>query len=185
MSTPLTNIRVFVQWSEQTVFAGEDIECQITFKNIANTPTQSRASLHPQAANGLVHGERADKQRKIPLPQRKSNPAISSRGTSTTRGHRTTLSLNAPVIAAGPPPTTNSWTTTTSNATKSGHNHKRSVSIISMGPGDAATADVSNRVNSAERPRGPSKGHGRSASLQIVPRRNGINGGPPSGNYDV
>src|SRR5438046_124775 len=105
MSTPLTNIRVFVQWSEQTVFAGADIECQITFKNIANAPPQSRALLHPQAANGLVHGEKPDRSRKIPLPQRKSNSAINSREAPANRGHRTTVSLNAPVFSAGPPHT--------------------------------------------------------------------------------
>lgn len=184
MSTPLTNIRVFVQWSEQTVFAGEDIECQITFKNIANTPTRSRALLHPQAANGIVHGEKTDRPRKIPVSQRKST-AITSRGTSTTRGHRTTLSLNAPATSNGPPPITNSWTTTASKDTKAGHNHKRSVSIISMGPSDVGTEGVNNHVSLVERPKGPSKGHGRSASLQIVPRRNGMNGSPPSGNYSL
>lgn len=185
MSAPLTNIRVFVKWSQQTVFAGEDIECQITFKNIANLPTQSRASLHPQAGNGLVHGERTDRQRKIPQLQRKSNSAASSRGTSTTRGHRATLSLNTPVTSAGLPPATNAWTTTPSKDTKAGHNHKRSVSIISLGTSDAGTQDGPNHVSSVERSRGSSRGHGRSASLQIVPRRNGMTGGPPSGSYSL
>lgn len=182
MSTPLTNIRVFVQWSEQTVFAGEEIECQITFKNIANTPPHSRASLHPQAVNGFVSSDRPDRQHKIPLPQRKSNSAISSRGTPTTRGHRTALSLSTPIAPDRPPPPSSSWTTAPSKGAKSGHAHKRSVSIISIGPSDAGAQDVNNHGSSVERPKGPSKGHGRSASLQIMPRRNGVNGGPPSGN---
>ncbi|KAE8445448.1 hypothetical protein EG329_013338 [Mollisiaceae sp. DMI_Dod_QoI] len=181
MSTPLTNIRVFVQWSEQTVFAGEEIECQITFKNVANTPTQSRTTLHPQAANGVVpEGERSDRQRKIPGPQRKSNSAISSRGTPTARGHRTTLSLSTPVASAIPQPNSNSWTTTPSKGVKDGHAHKRSVSIISIGPSDVGVEDINSHGSSIERSRGQTKGHGRSASLQIVPRRNGVNGGPPS-----
>lgn len=180
MSTPLTNIRVFVQWSEQTVFAGEEIECQITFKNIADTPAQPRSSLHPPSANGFGSGDRSDRQRKIPLPQRKTNSAISSRGTPTTRGHRTALSLSTPGVSARPQPPSASWTPASSRGGKEGHTHKRSVSIISIGPSDGVE-DVDSRGTSVERPRGPSRGHSRSASLQIVPRRNGINGGPPSG----
>lgn len=178
MTTPLTNIRVFVQWTEQTVFAGEDIECQITFKNIANTSSQSRSLLHPQSANGIAHSDRVDRQRKTPQPQRKSNAAINARGALKTRGHRTTLSLSTPITSNGPPPTTNSWA---SNDTTTQRSHKRSVSIISMGPSDTTAEDVHDQVSSADEPRGPSKGHGRSASLQIVPRRSGMNGGPPSG----
>ncbi|CZR52944.1 probable RGP1 Reduced growth phenotype protein [Phialocephala subalpina] len=181
MSTPLTNIRVFVQWAEQTVFAGEDIECQITFKNIANAPTHSRASLHPQSANGFIPApDRPDRQRKIPVPPRKSNSAISSRGTPTTRGHRTTLSLSTPAASARPQPSPSSWTTGAPKVAKEGHAHKRSISIISIGPSDVGAEDVDSNGSTVERPRGPSRGHGRSASLQIVPRRNGVNGGPPS-----
>lgn len=170
-----------MQWAEQTVFAGEDIECQITFKNIANTPAHSRASLHPQSANGFTSAvDRPDRQRKIQVPQRKSNSAISSRGIPTTRGHRTTLSLSTPAAFARPQPNPNSWTTGPPKVTKDGHTHKHSVSIISIGPSDVGAEDVNSSGSAVERSTGPSRGHGRSASLQIVPRRNGVNGGPTS-----
>ncbi|KAM5355558.1 hypothetical protein ACJ41O_002204 [Fusarium nematophilum] len=30
-----SNIRVFIRWHDQTVFAGEEVKCTITFKNVA------------------------------------------------------------------------------------------------------------------------------------------------------
>ena len=36
-----SNIRVFVRWHEQVVFAGEELKCTITFKNVARLPTAS------------------------------------------------------------------------------------------------------------------------------------------------
>ncbi|KAH8687720.1 Rgp1-domain-containing protein [Tricladium varicosporioides] len=175
MSTPLTNIRVFVQWTEQTVFAGEDIECEITFKNIATVPTPSRSSLHPSSANGFASGDRHRK----PPSQTKNGSVASPRPARPTRGHRTTLSLNVPAGIGQSQPPSESWNGPVSVA-KEGGSHKRSVSIISIGgPESSVVGDISANGSVTERPRIP-KGHGRSASLQIVPRRNGVNGGPPS-----
>lgn len=176
MSTPLTNIRVFVQWTEQTVFAGEDVECEITFKNIATVPTPSRTSLHPSSANGFASGDRHRK----PPSQTKNGSIASTRPTRPTRGHRTTLSLNVPAGIGRSQPPSESWNGPVSVA-REGGSHKRSVSIISIGgPESSVVGDISANGSVTERPR-ISKGHGRSASLQIVPRRHGVNGGPPSG----
>ena len=65
---------------------------------------------------------------------------------------------------------------------RDGGAHKRSVSIISIGASEGAVEDLRSHGSLPERPRAMSRGHGRSASLQIVPRRHGINGGPISGN---
>ncbi|KAH6722071.1 Rgp1-domain-containing protein [Leptodontidium sp. MPI-SDFR-AT-0119] len=177
MSAPLTNIRVFVQWTQQTVFAGEDIECQITFKNIANTPTPPRTSLHPSSANGSAS---ADRQRKTAVSQIKDNANLAPRSPSSSKGHRTTLSLNVPASAIGPPPASGLFNGSSSRASKDGNSHKRSVSIISIGASEGGGDDFTSHGSFSERPRGGSRGHGRSASLQIVPRRQAINGGPPS-----
>lgn len=180
MSTPLSNIRVFVQWTEQTVFAGEDIECQITFKNVATTPVPSKSSLHPPASNGFATG---DRQRKAPAAQIKGNTTLSPRSGPTSRGHRTTLSLNVPVGAGRSQPGSSPWNGGPPKATKEGGTHKRSVSIISIGASESAADDVASHGSVPERPRRMSRGHGRSASLQIVPRRHGVNGGPTSGKW--
>jgi hypothetical protein len=186
MSNPLTNIRVFVTWAEQTVFAGEDIECQITFKNIATTPAPSRSSLQPPSANGFTLG--ADRHKKVPATQTKREAAISPRSVAPNRGHRTTLSLNVPAASIRALPTSPSWNGGTPKAAKDGR-HKRSLSIISIGAIGAIEGgadDIASHGSVVERPRVASRGHGRSASLQIVPRRHGINGnGPSSGNLPI
>ncbi|TVY34916.1 Protein sat1 [Lachnellula occidentalis] len=180
MSTPLTNIRVFVQWTEQTVFAGEDIECQVTFKNIAPTPTPSRtATVPPPSANGLAPG--VERQRKSPVAQVKNGSVLSSssRPAQPSRGHRSTVSLNVPVNTVRSRGASDAWNGLPTKG-REGGGHKRSVSIISMGASDNGVAgDIAGHGGREERPR-LNKGHGRSASLQILPRRHGVNGGPVS-----
>jgi hypothetical protein len=181
MSTPLTNIRVFVEWTEQTVFAGEDIECQITFKNVATDPAPSRTSLHPTAANGFAPG--GEKQRKTAAQARSNNNTMSPspRPPPPIRGHRTTLSLNAPVGLGRSHSGPGSWTEGHTKASKVGSAHKRSVSIISIGASEGTVDDVASHASTVDKPRRMPRGHGRSASLQIISRRQGINGGPPPG----
>jgi len=173
-----TNMRVFVQWTEQTVFAGEDIECEITFKNIAPSPTPSRTSLHPQSANGIGPG--ADKQRKGPPAHLKGSHSPKSKPPLVQRGHRATLSLNSPVGLGitRSQPGSGSWNGVPPKVTKEGGAHKRSVSIISIGANENALDNSSNIGISRDGTQRPNRRHGRSASLQIIPRRNGTNGGP-------
>lgn len=167
-----STIRVFVQWKEQTVFAGENIECRITFKNVAPAPA-SRAP-HSSTSNAFSPTARKSAQVKNGSPL---NPHPSHQA----KGHRSTLSLNVPAGPLRAPPASTSWSARNA-ATKSpreGGPHKRSVSIISIGASESVPEDVTSHQGSlAERPRGMSRGHGRSASLQIVPRGLGINGAP-------
>lgn len=175
LSVPST-IRVFVQWKEQTVFAGEDIECQITFKNVAPAPSPSRTPPHPSTVNSFMPGS----QRKA--TQIKNGSPLNPRPGHLGKGHRSTLSLNVPAGSLRSQPTSTSWSAR--NATKSpreGGQHKRSVSIISIGASESVIEDATSQGSYAERPRNTSRGHGRSASLQIVPRGLGINGSPISG----
>ena len=179
MSTPLTNIRVFVQWTEQIVFAGEEIECQITFKNVATVPTPSKASLHPSTANGFASG--GERHRKSPIAQIKTNSTLSPQPSPPPKGHRTALSLST---AVGPAQVqSGSWVGEPPKATQDG-THKRSLSIISIGASEGGFDDSKSHGSLPERPRRMSRGHGRSASLQIVPRRYGVNGGPTSGKWE-
>ena len=175
MSNPSTNIRVFVQWTEPTVFAGEEIECQITFKNVASNPPPPRTLLHPPLTNGFAGGER---QRKPPVSQARNNNTLSPRPPPPTRGHRSTLSLTAPVGIGRAAPGPGSWTGGHSKASASGSTHKRSVSIISIGASENTADDIASN-GTAEGQR-IARAHRRSASLQIIPRRNGMNG-PTSG----
>jgi hypothetical protein len=181
MSTPLSNIRVFVQWTEQTIFAGEEVECEITFKNIATIPAPSRNSLHPSSAAGNGFAPGGERPRKATSVQVKNGAASPRPRLPPERGHKATLSLNVPPPSSRPQRTTDLWNGAPLSGVKKGKGgHGRSVSIISIGASESSTICEGGNGNSNERPR-ITKGHGRSSSLQIVPRRHGINGGPPSG----
>ncbi|OWO97449.1 hypothetical protein B2J93_5262 [Marssonina coronariae] len=181
MSAALTNIRVFVQWTEQTVFAGEDIECLVTFKNIANAPT-SKTSLHPSSANTSTP---ADRQRKNAISQIRNNASLSPRAPFSSRGHRTTVSMSVPAPSIAPQPVMPAWWNGAPiKIAQAGRNaHKRSVSIMSIGASEGCADDVASHSSFPERPRGGPRGHERSTSLQMISRRRGSNSGPLSGKY--
>ena len=178
MSTLQSNIRVFIQWKEQTVFAGEDIECQITFKNVATTPALSKSSSHPSGSNGFLQSP--ERHRKP--PSQIKNSALSPRPGIPNRSHRPSLSLIAPPESVHSKQS-EQWSRGTSRPGRGGGAHKRSVSIISMGASESAADEVASHGSLAERPARGGRGHGRSASLQIVPRRNGVTGGPMTGKF--
>lgn len=170
-----SDIKVFVRWKDQTIFAGEDVECTITFKNVAeNNSTdftttngsQQRRPSRPTTANTNSESYFSLKspqslffhqnRRSHPLSPRKKPP------------HRVSSSLSSPFgpshsfPPAHTPPTPRNWQ-------PPNHKHKRSVSILSIdseGGGEKAPGSSSfNRFR-------PTRHHARSASLQVLPRRN-------------
>jgi len=163
-----SNIRVFVQWKDSTVFAGEDIECIITFKNVA--PLEGCDGSPQRRQNGFATG--GERQRKLPPVHSSTRPSVSRNSSFTSqlppphvRGHRPALSLHTPSTAGGPrspaPPSV------THGNSVGGQKHGRSVSIVSLGT-DAGTEISHERAIPIRR---PARGHGRSASLQVVPGR--------------
>lgn len=166
-----SNVRVFVHWKESTVFAGEEIECQITFKNISTAPA---SSLHPPNSN--VTGA----QRKSNSHFRAGSPLNPHTGYAA-RGHRSTASLNIPAASLRSQLSSNAWSPRSAvDSPREDERHKRSVSIISIGAGERAFEERTSQ-GTTEGIRRPSRGHGRSASLQTVPRGLGINGGLGAG----
>ncbi|KAM7208457.1 Rgp1 domain containing protein [Naviculisporaceae sp. PSN 640] len=155
-----SNIRVFVNWQDQVVFAGEEVRCTITFKNVApvpgsgsnssngtapNTPGPSssssrHASRQPPGGNGGNNGgggggERRNKANAVGLGAPTSS--------SSARGHRSSLSLSTSAAASRSRsgsipwspggPSLESPNSSGSGSRRNGHGHKRSVSIVSMG----------------------------------------------------
>lgn len=186
MGPSTSNIRVFVQWSQPTVFAGEEIECQITFKNIASAHGTPKASSRPPGLNGFAPG--GERQRKTtPLQtssvQSRNSAGAHVRATQANRGHRSSFSLNIPAGDLRLPlrmPSQNK--TAASEAGTKGGSHRRSVSIISLGITEGVGDESSGQLSYNEGPRRPIRGHARASSLQIVPQRSSLNGsGPPSG----
>lgn len=166
------------------MYAGEDVECVITFKNIG-TPQgaeiEDDGGLRTPNANGFPR----DRQRSYNAPASASSrrasvaqskpplsrtPSIASaRAPSQSKGHRPTLSLNvvsAPArggLHSAPLPMR-----PINGAVRPSPKHGRSLSIMSLGS-EAASDSKTPTVGSQGRR--PGRGHGRSASLQVSSQR--------------
>lgn len=176
-----SSIRVFIHWHDQTVFAGEEVRCTITFKNVArppgSAPSQSKSSPHQSRHLNSNHHPTS------PLhAQSRTKPPAGLAPPPAARGHRSSLSLTVPSAAATsraragsiPWPAQNPSDDRSGNVRGGGHGHRRSVSIVSIGSASAAGDGQSN--GAPGKPQRPTRGHARASSLQIVPR-----GGPASG----
>ncbi|KAL5003581.1 Rgp1-domain-containing protein [Aspergillus recurvatus] len=169
-----SDIQVFVKWKDQSIFAGEDVECTITFKNVAErsedpnnaqTPhlrKQSRAAITPRSDSFSLrlpsNPFRNPNRRSYPISPRKSP------------SHRISSSVSSSLIGSHsfPPPST------PRTGPSAGHKHKRSISILSIdseGGNSSIAGDKTPRTPSQLTHSRPVRGHGRSASLQVVPRR--------------
>ncbi|KAK4166169.1 Rgp1-domain-containing protein [Cladorrhinum sp. PSN259] len=195
-----SNIRVFVRWHEQVVFAGEEVKCTITFRNVArtapSTPTAATTitTLKPlPLSSRLPNSERGPRQPSPLAPagqHARAKPSSSGLAPpSAARGHhKSSLSLSVPSAASrarsgsiqGPwsPPAPSSPAPHRNGG--QAHSHKRSVSIVSIGSSVGTVADdgQSGSANSGKSSRA-GRGHARASSLQIVPR-GGLFNGPRS-----
>ncbi|KAL8366058.1 hypothetical protein RB595_004709 [Gaeumannomyces hyphopodioides] len=63
-STSSSTIRVFVRWHDQTVFAGEEVKCTITFRNVAAAPNSAGLAPSPGPAASKHHGAGGSDRRK-------------------------------------------------------------------------------------------------------------------------
>ncbi|KAI1201948.1 Rgp1-domain-containing protein [Nemania serpens] len=177
-----TNIRVFISWDDQTVFAGEEIRCHITFKNVAPGPGQPASNPRQPSQSS----PRTDRPRQpSPLLSPRGGPHNGLTPPTSARSHRSTLSLNAPSPGSRLRNSVQQWhppqppQLPAPQQQKPAHAHKRSLSIVSMGS-NAAADDQVYANGSQTRPQRPTRGHGRSASLQIVPRAGATTNGPQS-----
>lgn len=171
---PSSDIQVFVKWKDQTIFAGEDVECTITFRNVADSNNAESNSHH--------HGGQLtpQAQRKQPRdssffslrsPQNLFSSSRRSHSLSPQKkpSHRTSSSVSTPLGGSHsfPPPSTSR------NGPPSGHKHKRSVSILSIDNegGNGGNGGDKTPASSSPFSRRPPRGHGRSASLQVPAKR--------------
>ena len=152
-------IRAYVDWRKSAVFAGEEVECVITFTNITPVPiregheavasqTYERSSKYQES-----HGANTVKiKSQTPLAQKlhKAN-------------HRQNLSLNLTKSNINGSSSKQEMDVPV-RGDKGGYKHERSLSITSIGIGSEKG------VRSTMTGHTPDfrKNHGRSASLQIV-----------------
>lgn len=190
----MSDIRVFVTFPESsTVFAGEKLECKITFKNVSPIPGANRgvpqlllqkptANGYGLPANGNALGGGKNKGVPLQLPTGLRSGTMSPRlptGRSSS-GHKPSLSLSVP---AGPKPPASPLPPPSANG-GIGHKHKRSISIVSLGSEAGVEGQGRGQgedgFKSPHTPQGrPARGgHGRSASLHTLPRRSPMLNGP-------
>lgn len=145
------DIRVFVKWHERTVFAGEEVRCTITFRNVASVPSNTPHQRTPrQSPAGLgispgPAGVRTTSKLQPPPP--------------TPRGHRSTMSMTSPRVGAPP-----QLQAAVAGSEGERRGHRKSVSIVSIG---GATAGEDAGDSHAGRLSRFNRGHGRASSLQI------------------
>ena len=179
----MSDIRVSVQWKNSTVFAGEDIECKITFKNIALAPSVRRSpSSNLHTASHGSHRERWKEtlpMRSVNVPTsgiHRKSPSLPGYSQSQARTHKQTVSLSS---AKGLPQSsildTHDGTSKSSNPVN--NKHRRSVSIVSIrGEATDETSPHKQLLKSGR----SGHSHARAASLHVIPRRNVLSSNGPS-----
>lgn len=193
---PPSNIRAFVHYKESTIYAGEEIECIVTFRNIGSLKSaevETENDLRTPNSNGFPRVRTRSVNASTALPSRRGSVAqskpplsrtpsvASTRVASHTQGHRPTLSLNViPASARGGLNSAPLPLRSPNITGKPSGLHERSLSIISMGS-DVAVEGRTTVAGPAERRSG--KGHGRSASMQSASKRPPIYSSPSLGAY--
>ena len=174
----MSDIRVAVQWKSSTVFAGEDVECWVTFKNVAqpNNLTES-PSADLRRRDRITQRERF-KDSLPPLPAKTHNAQTPPQRPPGENVYQASLRNQQ---AAQPHITPKAGGVSGDTAANGPYHtkapHRRSISIISIG-GDAAT--VHDDTKQTVIPRRPGYGHGRTSSLQVLPRRTGLSSPGPT-----
>ena len=173
----MSDIRVSVQWKNPTVFAGEDIECTITFKNNALAHRDHPPpSPSPHIAS---HGLNRDRWRET-LPMRSANaptsvkhrksPSFSGFPQSYARSHQQSLSTSS-ANGLVKSPVAEVRDGITKSACPRDNKHRRSVSIVSIrGEADDEATRQGQFLNSGR----PAHSHARAASLHVIPRKSGL-----------
>lgn len=156
-----------MQWKNSTVFAGENIECQITFKNISQcSTTRGNSLLSPELWTSASTRERWKESlaSQIPSSQSQSPAAPTPQNHLTNLGaHRSALTLSAQ--SPRRKDLTGIFSCDAPKEVGVGQQkHKRSVSIVSIGkePTSSTEADLHSLVLKR-----PFRGHARAASLQV------------------
>ncbi|KAL8748234.1 MAG: hypothetical protein Q9184_007481 [Pyrenodesmia sp. 2 TL-2023] len=146
---------------------GENVECVITFKNMA--PVVDSKPPAPQVRNNdTAHELRKDTNSASSVYQTNAYTSLLSSNVNSRKGHQNTTSLNRlDGQTTGAPGATTPSYRQPDHAITSGR-HKRSVSIVSIGGIAPSPANKRHGVPTSRR---PGRGHGRAASLQLLPGR--------------
>jgi hypothetical protein len=172
-STMPSDLHFFVRFEQPAVFAGEEVRCIITFRNIDSLP--------PPKPGGLRSGRHS--RRTSFVEQIATTPRLTNGGSNlenlrlgalnvhTARkgsGHEGKDAVLRPKSAIGEGRTeSQSLATEISKPIRPGSKHQRSVSIISMGSPDNDVGLDHFRGGPVIQPQRPPVGHKRASTVQI------------------
>ncbi|KAL8778907.1 MAG: hypothetical protein Q9213_007192 [Squamulea squamosa] len=161
----MSNIRVSVEWDKTAVYAGENVDCVITFKNVAQASspdwTASRTSNH----NSLRDRWKNDTATHL----RPQNPSRSPRYGSSTpiiKEHRNALFRDSAWSANPASSRIKVGVDHDKEQTPTRQRHRSSVSILSIDGEHAPSGKAFPTVLTSKQ---LSHGHGRATSLQVLP----------------
>ncbi|KAL8927154.1 MAG: hypothetical protein Q9172_001478 [Xanthocarpia lactea] len=164
----MSNVRVSVEWDKTAVYAGENIGCVITFKNVAKTPKSQRTASQTSTHNS----PRERWKEHTPVHVRQQDPDHSRRYSSSS----TVSTKHQKALSRDP-----GWSTIPATSSlkvgkepyneqgSTSRGHRRSVSIVSMGGEKSSSGKPFQTISTPKR---PSQGHGRAASLQVLSGNN-------------
>ncbi|KAL9641269.1 MAG: hypothetical protein Q9204_000168 [Flavoplaca sp. TL-2023a] len=159
----MSNIRLSVDWDKTAVYAGERINCTITFKNIARAPISQRA-----AGQTSGHNSRHERWKNNTAAHvRRRDPKYSSlhySSTSVGGEHRKASSYDAMWSTIPATSMVRTGKESHSDQNTTGRKHGRSVSIVPMNGEKSMSGNLFQTISPSER---PVQGYGRAASLQI------------------
>ena len=176
----MSNLKVSVQWKNSTVQGGDDIECNITFKNICSSVD------FPQSATQLPSpAPRRDSCTDSfpPLAEPKLTRKLSSSAAVNSRqrnvSHRSTYSHDTPLPARQDSGYKFRRSFSKASPEKDQRSHKRSVSIVSIG--DEGLPDKSPTTFPSVSSKRPIRAHSRALSFQALPEATSVDLKPTSG----
>ncbi|KAJ4307181.1 Golgi membrane exchange factor (Ric1p-Rgp1p) subunit [Collariella sp. IMI 366227] len=88
-----SNIRVFVRWHEHVVFAGEEVKCTITFKNVARPPGSGGEHAEEDPTSPTAVG--------LPIRSRDTVPTINEQGVAPSARVLSTMSIGGTPRSSG------------------------------------------------------------------------------------
>ena len=153
-----SDIHVAVRFHDQSVFAGEELRCTVTFRNVAN--------LAEEPATPFIHSRRSSRQESISqLAAQASRPNNVLRLNQDGRFARRDRSADQAGIQKPLPPLNDQDATNSVTAQRSAHRQQRSISIRSVAPPIAAGDVESLASGGREHQKRPT--HSRSSTVQL------------------
>ena len=124
----MSNIKITVDWAGSAVFAGDDVECVITFQNVAPAPVRARPP------SSFAHLRASEPRRPLRRSELSRQRTPTSRNLSLPQGNVGSASVDTLPLAASSSGTVQQPQHTQDTVAKlNAQKHGRSISIISMG----------------------------------------------------